>query len=110
MEKEYINNLVYRFWVSSQDKDSEERLKYKNFISDFSKKLFKNLLHRNESEIFNKIKDEKKIVIIDGLDHIENYNNKELEKYIDFINKLKINCKTIVLTRPLRRNLEWEKY
>ena len=110
LKEEYINSIIYRFWISSQDKDSQERLKYNSFISDFSKKLFDDYLHRNEEEIIQKLHDEQQTVIIDGLDHIENYNSQELEKYIEFIVKLKEKCKTIVLTRPLNRKLKWSKY
>src|SRR5690606_27985440 len=46
----------------------------------------------------------------DGLDHVENYDNKELERIIDFIQKLQSKCKTIVLTRPLKYQLEWSKH
>jgi hypothetical protein len=110
LKEDYTNNLVYRFWVSNQDKDYNERLKYKNFISDFSKKLFKDFRKRDENEIFQKIKEEEVTVIIDGLDHIENYNNHELEDYINFIDKLSKECKTIILTRPLTRQLEWKSF
>ncbi len=107
--KEFTNSIVYRFWIGSQDKDYEKRLKYKNFIFDFSKKLFNDLKPRNQIEIFDKIKEEQKTVIIDGLDHIENYNNSELEKYIEFINQLKEYCKVIVLSRPLQKKINWQK-
>lgn len=110
LKEDYINNLVYRFWVSNQDKDYQERLKYNNFTSDFSKQLFKDLVHRNEDEIIQKIQEEQITVIIDGLDHVENYNNHELEDYVDFIDKLSKKCKTIVLTRPLTKQLKWKSY
>jgi len=110
LKEEYTNNLVYRFWVSNQDKDYNERLKYKNFISDFSKKLFNDLINRDEDEIIKKIQKDQITVIIDGLDHIENYNNHELDNYVDFIGRLGKKCKTIVLTRPLTKQLEWKSY
>jgi len=109
LENEFKNNLLYRFWISSQDKDYDKRLKFKNFIFDFSKKLFNDQLHREDEVIIKKIEVEKKIVIIDGLDHIENYNSNELDKYINFINKLKNTCKTIILTRPLQKKIAWKK-
>ncbi len=105
----FTNNLVYRFWISSQDKDKNERLKYEKFISDFSKKIFNDLLHRDENVIIQEISKEQKTVIIDGLDHVENYNHADFKKYINFIDRLKENCKTIVLTRPLKVKLNWEK-
>ncbi|EKT4500641.1 NACHT domain-containing protein [Flavobacterium psychrophilum] len=109
LENQYSNNIVYRFWVSNQDNDYNERLQYNNFMLDFSKKLFDNLKPHSEEEIIGKIKELEKTVIIDGLDHVENYNSKDLEAYIAFIDKLKESCKVIVLSRPLQRELNWKK-
>lgn len=109
LEKQYSNNIVYRFWVSNQDNDYNERLQYNNFMFDFSKKLFDNLKPHTEEEIIEKIKELEKTVIIDGLDHVENYNSKDLEAFIAFIDNLKESCKVIVLSRPLHRKLNWKK-
>jgi hypothetical protein len=109
LENQYKNNIVYRFWVSNQDNDYNERLKYNNFIQDFSKKLFRNLKPYTEKQIITKLAELEKTVIIDGLDHIENYNPNELEVYITFINNLMEHCKVIVLSRPLQRVLSWKK-
>lgn len=109
LEYQYANNLVYRFWISNQDNDYNERLQYNNFMLDFSKKLFDNLKPHTEEEIICKIKDLEKTVIIDGLDHVENYNPKDLEAYVAFIDNLKESCKVIVLSRPLHRKLNWKK-
>lgn len=109
LEKLYKNNIVYRFWVSNQDNEYNERLQYNNFIQDFSKKLFGNLKPYTEEEIITKIRLLDKTVIIDGLDHVENYNLKDLDNYISFIDNLKENCKVIVLSRPLQRELVWKK-
>lgn len=109
LEKQYTNNIVYRFWVSNQDNDYNARLQYKNFILDFSKKLFGNLNPYTEVQIIFKIKELEKTIIIDGLDHVENYNSKDLESYISFIDNLKETCKVIVLSRPLQRELIWKK-
>ena len=95
LSDEYKNNIVYRFWVSNQDKNYKERLVYANFISNISKELFNDFVFRSEEDIIQKISDEGKIVIIDGFDHIENYNNEEVKYYIDFIEKLKINAKLL---------------
>jgi len=51
---------------------------YDNFISNISKELFKDLVFRSEEDIIQQLSDERKIVIIDGFDHIENYNDKNL--------------------------------
>ena len=106
---EYKKHLIYRFWVSNQDKDYQSRLKFQNFLANISKELFQDYKYRTEKEIINKISDSGKIVIIDGLDHIENYNNTELPTFIDFIEKLKENCRVIVLSRPLKANIQWKK-
>lgn len=109
LEKQYTNNIVYRFWVSNQDNEYYERLQYNNFMLDFSKKLFGNLKPYAEAEIIAKINELEKTVIIDGLDHVENYNPKDLEAYITFIDNLSETCKVIVLSRPLLRELIWKK-
>ncbi len=108
--KEYRSNIHYRFWISSQDKDYDQRLKFSNFIFDFSKKLFNDLLLRKADIIVKKLWELNKVVIIDGLDHVENYNSQELKKYIDFIGKLQTKCKTIILTRPLKYQLTWKTH
>jgi len=109
LEKQFKNNIVYRFWISNQDNEYNERLQYHNFTRDFSKKLFGNLKPYTELEIIAKLKELKKTIIIDGLDHVENYNSKDLEAYISFIDKLKESCKVIVLSRPLQKQLIWKK-
>lgn len=109
LEKQFKDNIVYRFWVSNQDNEYNERLQYNNFMLDFSKKLFGNLKPHTEVEIIAKIKELEKTVIIDGLDHVENYNSKDLEAFISFIDNLKESSKVIVLSRPLQRELIWKK-
>ena len=109
LAEEYKNSLVYRFWVSNQDKDYKARLIYQNFLSNISKELFQDYRYRTEDEIISYISENKKTVIIDGLDHVENYQNNELASFIKFINKLKDKCKTIVLSRPLKIKINWTK-
>jgi hypothetical protein len=109
LENKYKNNITYRFWVSNQDNDYSQRLQYASFIQDFSKKLFRNLKSYTEPQIITKLAQLKKTVIIDGLDHVENYNPNDLEQYISFINNLMEHCKVIVLSRPLQRALSWKK-
>ncbi len=109
LAKEYDNHLIYRFWISNQDKDYDSRLLFKNFIVNISKDLFQDYCHRTEDEIIHHLWDTKKIVIIDGLDHVENYKLTELEYFISFIDRLKEKTKVIVLSRPLRREIHWKK-
>ncbi|TCC98811.1 AAA family ATPase [Pedobacter hiemivivus] len=110
LEKKFkYKSILYRFWVSNQDKDYEDRLKFRNFLKDFSKKLFSDYREHTIDEIIEKISERDVTVIIDGLDHVENYNPDDLEEYVQFIDKLQKNTKTIILSRPLLRTLTWNK-
>jgi len=109
LTKEYEGCLLYRFWVSNQDKDKEARLIFQNFLSNISKELFHDYRYRTEEEIIEYLNKYKNTIIIDGLDHVENYQKNELESFVKFINKLRDKCKTIVLSRPLKREIEWTK-
>jgi len=110
IKDQYPNNILYRFWTSSQDKDYDKRLKYDNFLSELSKMIFSDFRSRGEKEIIKRLFADKTTIIIDGLDHVENYNSGDLEKFIAFINKLQKGSKTIILSRPLQKVLTWEKY
>lgn len=110
LAEQYSQNLLYRFWVGNQDKDYQERLKFKNFIQDINIKIFNDLRDRSISDIFKEVEKRELVFIIDGLDHIENYNKDELNKFISFIDNLKEYCKVIILSRPLVAQLKWEKY
>lgn len=105
--EDYKNNILYRFWISNQDKSYNDRLKYDNFIYNLSKELFRDHTYRSESEIIDKLKKENKTFIIDGFDHVENYNRDEINKFKEFIQKLGSMCKVILLTRPLCNKLPW---
>ncbi len=109
LSEEYDSILIYRFWVSNQDKDYDSRLLFKNFIANISKELFHDYRYRSENEIIEHLSHKKKTVIIDGLDHVENYKPLELELFISFIDRLKGKTKVIVLSRPLKRRITWKK-
>jgi len=109
LAKGFENCLVYRFWVSNQDRDLNARLFFQNFLTNISKELFQDYRYRTENEIIEYLTKNKKMVIIDGLDHVENHQKSELKSFINFINKLKGKCKTIVLSRPLRSKIDWAK-
>lgn len=109
LQGKFPNNLLYRFWLHEQDSDKEDRLKFQKFLFDFSKKLFPDIRHRDENEIINQIKQNNQTVIIDGLDHVKNYNPSDFKKFIAFIDQLKNVCKVIVLSRPIEDELGWEK-
>ncbi|HNC29771.1 MAG TPA: hypothetical protein PKX08_07200 [Cyclobacteriaceae bacterium] len=110
LAKEFSNHLIYRFWTSSQDRDYTQRLQYENFLFDFSKKLFKDQVRHTESQVLRKLVKVKSTVIIDGLDHVENYNPSDLQKFIAFIQRVQTKCKTIILTRPLRHSIKWKTH
>jgi len=106
----YPNKLIYRFWISNQDKDQKERLIYNRFLLNLSKELFNDPKFRSEEEIIQRIVDTNKTVIIDGLDHVENYNEEEIEAFVTFVEILRSkNCNLIIFSRPLRIQLNWKK-
>ncbi|EKO33190.1 hypothetical protein LEP1GSC179_0033, partial [Leptospira santarosai str. MOR084] len=74
---DYKNNVLYRFWISNQDKFYSERLKYDNFIFNISKEIFRDYAYHSESDIIDRLHKENKAFIVDGFDHVENYNVTE---------------------------------
>ncbi|MDI7226608.1 hypothetical protein [Leptospira santarosai] len=104
---DYKNNVLYRFWISNQDKFYSERLKYDNFIFNISKEIFRDYAYHSESDIIDRLHKENKAFIVDGFDHVENYNVTEINKYKEFIQKIGSVCKVILLTRPLQNKLPW---
>jgi len=106
-ELEIENSILYRFWINENDPDKKNRLQYNNFLEKLSLKLYNGSQIRKEEEIITELINKQKILIIDGLDHVENYNNLEMAKYFNFFELLKNNSiRTIILTRPLQRKLE----
>lgn len=106
---QFRKNILYRFWVSNQDPHYHERLKFNNFIQDLSKQLFSDRIERSVEAVLIGLKDKKKLLIIDGLDHVENYFSVDLEKYINFIQDASLICQVIVFSRPLVEKLSWYK-
>lgn len=111
----YVNELIakytgaalYRFWIDSQDDYLQERLFYKTFLDNLAIQFFESPRNFEEDELIEEINKGEKILIIDGLDHVENYQPLELSKYIEFIDKL-VSGKVIVLSRPLKTGIPWE--
>lgn len=103
--------IIYRFWISNQDYDYQNRLRYDSFISDLIKRIFNKLVKKDIDEIAAELKTNNMTLIIDGLDHVENYNPHDLEKYIRFINSMELGeVKVLILSRPLKYNIKWEIY
>jgi hypothetical protein len=109
LEKRFPLSLLYRFWTSNQDKDYEERLKFSSFKNDLSKKLFFDQAERSEEQLLAKLASGNEILIVDGFDHVENYRKADLSSFIDFFDRAKKSCKIIILGRPLKSKLSWEK-
>lgn len=107
--KEFEHPIVYRFWIGNQDGDYSDRLKFENFIRDLNAKLFCDQVIRQTEELLDKLKQENATFIIDGLDHVENYNKPDFNSFIDFIEKAKDFCRIITLSRPLVYQLNWQK-
>ncbi len=108
--KKYRKNIVYRFWIGNQDKDYQARLKFESFVRDLNYKLFHDQKDRPQKELIEKLKSEQNIFIIDGLDHVMNYNRSDLSLFIDFIENAKLHSRIIVLSRPLNIDLNWKKH
>lgn len=99
-EENFDNILLYRFHIDNLDKYKTERLYYKHFLKDLSYKLFNNSSLYDEKTILKKLSETDIILILDGLDHIENYNPNEFKRYIEFIEKI-YKTKTLIFSRPL---------
>lgn len=104
---EIDNILIERLWISENDVDKDERLKYSKFIGDISKRIFRKTFIESEENIIAKLKESHITLVVDGLDHVENYNNKDLEKYFDFFKKCNGLIKLLVLTRPLKKKIDY---
>lgn len=102
--------IVYRFWINSQDAAWKTRLQYEHFIEDVGLNTFKSPKNFSENELIEELFNNGKILIIDGLDHVENYLKIDLDKYISFLEKIdKKGIRAVLLSRPLRRDTKWQK-
>lgn len=107
-EQNIISNIIVeRLWISENDKDKNNRLKYSNFIRDISYNLFNKSLIEEEDSIVKTLKERNITLVVDGLDHVENYNAEELELYFSFFKKF-VGTKLVVLSRPLKHIIEYE--
>ena len=106
--EKYPDAIVYRFWTGSQDPNKNERLRFERFISELGLKVYRSSKRVHIAELVDAIQNDDRVIIIDGLDHVENYNPNQMEEFIGFISKLE-NARTVVLSRPLRRDVLWKK-
>lgn len=102
----YPESILYRFWIGPQDFFIKERLFYREFLKQLSFLIFNNPKKHSEAEIINKINKDELLIIIDGLDHVENYMKGELDQYFSFFEKIE-NGKIIVLSRPLKMEVNY---
>lgn len=106
--EENINpDVMYRFWIGSQDQHKNDRLNFKNFLIDMGKSIFNSPKSFERKELVDKINSEQLTIVIDGLDHVENYRPSELNDFVDFINEIS-EAKILIFSRPLRTNIEWD--
>lgn len=106
--QKYDNAIVYRFWTGSQDERLMKRLQFDSFLNDIAVAIFNSPKSYTIAELIQEIVRQEKILIIDGLDHVENYNPKELDLYINFINSLE-DAPIVVLSRPLLAKVNWKQ-
>lgn len=104
----YPNAIVYRFWVGSQDPDANDRIQFGKFLNEMGIKVYGSARRVNVDELIETIRKENKLIIIDGLDHVENYNPSQLNQFVNFIDKLQ-GIRVVVLSRPLKKELQWKK-
>ena len=108
--EKYPNAIVYRFWIGQQDPKMNYRLRFDVFLDQIGRMVFKSPKSFNQEALIEQIRSDDRILIIDGLDHVENYNNQELSRYIDFLTLLeKSYVRTILLSRPMKQEMPWGK-
>lgn len=101
------HDIIYRFWTSSQDENRNNRLIFNEFLKDMGIGVFNSPKSFKYGELVDKINTEKLTIIIDGLDHVENYNPQELDKFVNFIEAID-KANVLILSRPLKKDLKWE--
>lgn len=105
--QKYHDAIVYRFWTRSQDECLMKRLQFNVFLDDLALAVFNSPKSYTKEELIERILSQEKIIIIDGLDHVENYNQIEFNLFVEFIDLLEEAC-TIVLSRPLKTDVRWK--
>lgn len=103
----YNDAIVYRFWTGSQDEHLMKRLQFDMFLKDIAVGVFNSPRSFTIEELVEEIVRQDKILIIDGIDHVENYNPRELKFYTDFFDYLK-ETRVVILSRPLAMKTNWK--
>lgn len=108
--EQYPNSIIYRFWISSKDSQLTARLRFDVFLEQIGIEVFNSPKSFSIHELIAELEKTNKILIVDGLDHVENYNPIELDKFIDFFELLNTSkVSVLLLSRPLRRQIIWNK-
>lgn len=108
LDENFKHDALYRFWISSDDSFKKIRLNFDEFIKGLNREIFNSHGTFTYEELVNEINENELTVIIDGLDHVENYNFEEFDKYVEFIEDCS-NGKILVLSRHLKKDLKWKK-
>ena len=113
----YVNELfnafpkaiIYRFWIGQQDSKYNERLRYDVFIEQIGLLVFQSPKSFTIEQLADNLVKEDKCLFVDGLDHVENYNPNDLQKFIDFFNLLNDRqVRILILSRPMKAK-PWEE-
>jgi len=108
LSENFKHDAMYRFWISSSDPSKKTRLDFDEFIRELNREIFNSHGNFTSNDLITEINEKELTVIIDGLDHVENNNYEEYDKYINFIENCS-NGKILILSRPLKKDVEWEK-
>lgn len=98
----YENSILYRFYA---DEYNQERLKFDRFLEDFSHRIFGSPEKKSFEKTVEKLIEDDLIILIDGLDHVYNYNPLDLDKFLEFFDILK-DTKTLIFSRPFPEIIE----
>jgi len=107
--RKFPESVIYRFWISSQDSQYRVRLQFSDFLCDLSMKIFSDYTIRTEEEIIEKLAANNNVLLIDGLDHVRNYNPVDLEKYLGFFELASQKVRIILITRPIGVLPDWPR-
>lgn len=98
------NSIVYRFYA---DKHEQKRLVFENFLEDFTQRLFETPEKKTFEEIVSRVVEEELLILIDGFDHVYNYQRSDLDKFLEFFDLLK-DTKTLIFSRPFPNIIDKE--
>lgn len=106
----FPESIVYRFWIGQQDPNSVERLRFSVFMEQIGLSAFQSARAFTCKELIQNLIENEKVLIIDGLDHVENYNPSELQQFFDFISLLdEKKVHAVVLSRPMKKEPKIER-